>query len=225
MAISTPPQITIDRIQASKLLGVSVRTVDRYIKNGKLSAYQKNGRILLKRNDVIDINKNSLMIKHRPIVNENQKNVIRPRPRYTPPSVREINAVVGNNPYIENSDSPFYKDLYEEAQKRLSEYQRKHEQLIERIGQLESEIHFSAQKNILGNVAHVLPVPQQIERIENNREERYKTEKMTKEIEDREKEVISLKEGLMKARTNKIAFAVITYVLLILQPIFWWLLR
>ena len=46
-----------------------------------------------------------------------------------------------------------------------------------------------------------------------------------KELYEREHEITLLKESLKKETTNRIIFAVLTYGLLILQPIFWYLLR
>ena len=48
------PRMTldIDRKMASKLLNVSVRTIDRYIRSGKLPAREVNGRIWLSKGSI-----------------------------------------------------------------------------------------------------------------------------------------------------------------------------
>lgn len=47
----------IDRKTASKILGVSVRTIDRYIRRGKLSVREEEGRIWLDKNDLMSLPK------------------------------------------------------------------------------------------------------------------------------------------------------------------------
>ncbi|MBP7819381.1 hypothetical protein KA036_00915 [Candidatus Gracilibacteria bacterium] len=45
----------IDRNTASRLLNVSIRTVDRYIDNGKLSSVKSDGRIWLSKEEILNI--------------------------------------------------------------------------------------------------------------------------------------------------------------------------
>lgn len=105
----------IDRRTASQLLNVSMRTIDRYVRRGKLSArIGQNGRISLDRKEVMDL------------------------PRLEPlpltPKPTQIDSRHSND------NISFYKDLYEEAKKALNEYHQKLEQSNYRIGQLESQI-------------------------------------------------------------------------------------
>jgi len=111
----------IDRKAASKLLGVSIRTIDRYIRGGKLFASQQNGKIKLDKSQILNF-------KHEkvPVVKKMIDKVIA-RPAET----------THVEPIKENT---FYKDLYSEASRMLHDYQQKLEQSNYRIGQLESQI-------------------------------------------------------------------------------------
>lgn len=179
----------IDRKTASKLLGVSVRTIDRYIRNGKLFAHTDNGRIWLNKRELLGFPVEKTQIR-KPTIDRQKPKVIKPQA-------------------TKKNDGDFYRDLYEEAKRALQEYQQKLEQSNYRIGQLESQ-------NI-----HPLPLP----KITEHYDDSMSHELLRKERLDHEKEIFMLKESLKKERTNRIVFSVITYILLILQPIFWYLLK
>ncbi|MBD3330497.1 helix-turn-helix domain-containing protein, partial [Candidatus Peregrinibacteria bacterium] len=57
---------TLTRKDASKLLKVSVRTVDRYIKSGQLSALQEDRNVLLSKDEVKDFKKRKGKIRPSP---------------------------------------------------------------------------------------------------------------------------------------------------------------
>lgn len=110
----------IDRKTASKILGVSVRTIDRYIRSGKLDAKRENGRIWLAKRDVNQFpEQNALNVT--PIIDKG----------------RFVNMSTYGQKQL---DVNFYRDLYEEAKRALHDYQQKLEQSNYRIGQLESQI-------------------------------------------------------------------------------------
>lgn len=111
--------LDIDRKKASQLLGLSIRTIDRYIKHGKLSAKVDHGRIWLNKKEISQFS----------YQNPTQKIVV--------PETRRVS----------KSSSDFYKELYEETKNALTEYRQKLEQANYRIGQLESQIiHLSVPK-------------------------------------------------------------------------------
>jgi hypothetical protein len=104
------PSSYIDRKTASEILHVSVRTIDRYIRSGKLWALAENGRIWLDKKEIL---------------------------KFTPGrQKREMTSI--DRPLSRDHD--FYRDLYEEARRGLGDYQQKLEQANYRIGQLESQI-------------------------------------------------------------------------------------
>lgn len=111
---------TIDRKTAGKLLGVSVRTIDRYIRRGKLFAREENGRICLDKKDILNFRSGEKFF------------------RSTPPDTRQPVRLSTTTPRM--NDDAFYRDLYDEAKRALHEYQQKLEASNYRIGQLESQI-------------------------------------------------------------------------------------
>lgn len=180
----------IDRKTASRLLRVSVRTVDRYIHRGVLPVKQSNGRILIKKKDVLHVSA-----------------------RRAPLSISPRTSSVTTIPVrVHEPDVSFYKDLYSESRKVLDEYKAKLEQATQRASHLESQIF------------HQRPLPQP----SYEREERTTSasqEYLEKEIRSKEKELDLLQHALKNERSARVVFAVLTYALLILQPIFWYLLR
>lgn len=178
--ISSP----IDRKTASRLLGVTVRTIDRYIRSGKLRANTQNGRIWLNKSNIMNLTK------------------LHPVTVKTP-----VDRTVDTR---KNDDNKFYRDLYETAQHAIHEYQQKLEQSNYRIGQLESQV--------ISHPAMRMPEPK-------HDREGANFDFLRKDLADREKEILILKDLARREKTARIVLAVITYILLILQPVFWYLLR
>lgn len=181
----------IDRKTASKLLNVSVRTIDRYIRSGKIVARQKNGRIWLNKKEILTFpNSQESSVKQT----VDMRNTVQPR--------RVVSPI---------ADISFYKDLYEEAQRMIHEYQQKLEQANYRIGQLESQIlnHQPRQPNI----------------IERRTDDSAATEMMRRDIASREKEIEMLREIAKRERMNRLVFATLTYALLAALPVLWYLMR
>lgn len=179
----------IDRKTAGRLLGVSVRTIDRYIRGGKLPARELRGRIWLSRKDILEFRRSEGM----PVKTANDRNgFVTTRPSTT---VKE--------------DTSFYRDLYEEAKRALGDYQQKLEQANYRIGQLES------------HSVHPAASLKTIER----RDDFSGNDFLRRELAEREKEISVLKDLVKRERASRIIFAILTYLLLILQPIFWYFLR
>lgn len=102
------------------MIGVSVRTIDRYIRRGELSSYARNGRVWLDKNQVTSFSKQPLEAR-TPVKDKT-------------PQLR-VSTIAAHQ-----HDGSFYKDLYEEAKKTLGEYHQKLEHATYRIGQLESQI-------------------------------------------------------------------------------------
>lgn len=230
MTTLTQQTSTVDRQQASKILNVSVRTIDRYIKSGRLPAYQKSGRIWLRKSDIIELSKGTLVVKH---VDTPAQNVIRGTAARgnsafsSAPTSQEISALIQNTHAPETESTPtvdtnFYKNLYEEAQKRLQDSQKRQEQTQARISELETQIvrvTTSQQGMLAANIAATPFVKQ------NDSNESFKVDLLKKDLEVKDQEIKNLKELVAKEKDNKTAFAIITYTLLALQPVFWYFLR
>ncbi len=219
MSTITQQQSTVDRQQASKLLKVSVRTIDRYIKSGRLPAYQKSGRILLHKSDIIELSKGTPVIKYGETESLNviRGTSARGSSSFAPAQSKDDSQI---------GDSNFYKDLYEEAQKRLNEYQRKGEQSQERMNELENQVlRFTSQQGIIAaNIAAQANTAATVVKHTDSNES-FKIDLYKKDIDEKEKEIKSLKDLFEKEKANKTAFAIITYTLLALQPVFWYFLR
>jgi hypothetical protein len=124
-------------------------------------------------------------------------------------TIDKVNSVSLRSSVTSSQDASFYKDLYEEAKSALGEYQHKLEQANYRIGQLES------------HSVHPATAFKPMERQENSPSYEFHR----RELADREKEIFMLKELAKRERTSRIIFAILTYLLLILQPVFWYFLR
>ena len=116
----------ISRKTASKLLRVTSRSIDRYIRAGKLSARRIQGRIWLSREDLISFQRgHSLKEKPSPIldVTENFQKISSIAKRTeTPPA---------------HDDLAFYRQLYAETLRLAEEKDQKLQMANYRIGQLE----------------------------------------------------------------------------------------
>ncbi|MEK9132563.1 MAG: helix-turn-helix domain-containing protein [Patescibacteria group bacterium] len=182
--------IDLDRKSAGKILGVSVRTIDRYIRSGKLFAYERSGRIWLKKDEIARFSREKMPVVLRPVDKERRS-----------PSVSTFAA--------KSQETDFYKDLYEEAKRVLTDYQQKLEQSNYRIGQLESQ------------TTHPISIPKTTERYEDSAAQ----EIIKRELHDRERELAQSKELFKQERAGKIAFSILTYILLAAIPLIWYLLR
>jgi hypothetical protein len=118
----------IDRHSASKILGVSVRTIDRYIRSGKLFSWTDNRRIWLDKEQILNFPRGQSVNITKPVMS------------------RQITK--STVPIRKQEDSSFYKDLYEDAKQALKDYQQKLEQSNYRIGQLESRANLSVGRPI-----------------------------------------------------------------------------
>lgn len=180
----------IDRKSAGKILGVSVRTIDRYIRRGKLFAYEQNGRIWLKKDEIAHFSHDKKPVILRPVNKERRSPLV-------------------STPAARPQEMDFYKDLYEEAKRVLTDYQQKLEQSNYRIGQLESQI------------IHPISISKTTERHEDFAVQ----EIIKRELRDRERELAQAKELFKQERAGKIAFSILTYILLAALPLIWYLLR
>lgn len=137
----------ISRKEASKLLKLSIRTVDRYIKAGKLSTIEEDGRIWLLKGEIERFG--------------GVDNVDRvDRHLSTPLSIDKVDRVDTKMSTLSTADNDvkilgnkkregreramdFYKKLYEELKLELKEKQERLEVANYRVGQLENQVRNS----------------------------------------------------------------------------------
>ncbi|MBI5412702.1 helix-turn-helix domain-containing protein [Candidatus Peregrinibacteria bacterium] len=133
----------IDREEASKVLRVSTRTLDRYLKKYRIKTRRDGRRILIKREDIDHIIHDHVghfldmtVDKSRQILEgvEGVQNV----------SKIEVKDVQIQNfqekEKIMESDTSVYYDLYLEAKRELRERQDRLEAATYRVGQLETQL-------------------------------------------------------------------------------------
>ena len=117
----------ITRAQAAKLLNVSVRTVDRYIRSGKLSSHKINRDIWLNRKDVIE-----LTSQESPGLSTGQVSAS---------EVDNISEIV--HTLSTPSNEVVFEKLYHQLQSELKEQRQRLEMANYRVGQLESQLKSS----------------------------------------------------------------------------------
>ncbi len=129
----------VDRNEASKILKVSTRTVDRYMRKHRFKTRKDGRRVLIKRSDVdkiikehigrlVDINDdhfNDLMGG-----NETEKTGL---------AVKDIKVKKIKQGEPGSTEERIYKDLYYEVKNDLKEKQERLEAATYRVGQLEAQ--------------------------------------------------------------------------------------
>lgn len=218
-------QYNLDRKAASKLLKVSIRTLDRYIKNKKLSTEVVGGHIWLKKEEVASfksrqvstpsIDNSTLSTSYMSIDNRvdnvdnevdkvdnieiiDQENL---EENYLTQSIKKRKRPVGE------SENQIYKKLYEEIKQEVLEKQERLEMANYRVGQLEAQVRNS------------IPLLQynmkkfEIEKVE--------VELKTK-LEEKENDINNISKKLKIEKFNKTIFVITLLTILALQPL--WLL-
>lgn len=202
-------EYNIDRKSASKLLKVSVRTVDRYLKSKKLSSRVVDGRVWLDKNE-IDLLAGR---KHRGLKVDNSD--------MSRSSLSSDNGVDKDDIVAENvqtfSPTPTktqkrdskntYKKLYEELQGEVKEKQERLEIANYRVGQLENQLRNS------------IPL---LQYHRENSESQIREKKFKNEIKEKSSTIKFLGHQLRNEKVIKKIFAFFCFLLIALQPL--WLL-
>jgi len=135
----------VDRIEASKILKVSTRTVDRYMRSYRFKTRKDGRRVLIKKIDIdkiirdhigrlVDIDENNLNNILNPIDADNQSE------NSTGLTVKDIKIKkLKNEEERLSTEQQIYKDLYVETKKELKEKQDRLEAATYRVGQLETQ--------------------------------------------------------------------------------------
>lgn len=134
----------VDRIEASKILKVSTRTVDRYMRKHRFKTRKDGRRVLIKRTDVDKIIKDHIgrMID----INDDNLNTILSTDEKATKKDNVSSLAVKNikvtkiNKETASVEQEIYKELYHETKKDLGEKQERLEAATYRVGQLESQV-------------------------------------------------------------------------------------
>jgi hypothetical protein len=131
MSTTTAKTFDLSRKEASEILKVSTRTLDRYIKSNKVSSKNIAGRIMLDRNEVSGMKKTR---KHRKV-----RKTTKAHPE-TKKEVFEINKSIDE---AAKAEEKVYQKLYEELKVDVRTFQQRLEGANYRVGQLESQVKAS----------------------------------------------------------------------------------
>ncbi|HPU94912.1 MAG TPA: helix-turn-helix domain-containing protein [Candidatus Gracilibacteria bacterium] len=219
----------IDRKAASKLLKVSVRTVDRYIKKKVLTAQSVGGRIWLNKEDVVKLGTGKA-INGQFQANSYESEASQPvfyepstsdTPVYQSTPSMSID-ILGDSSTEENeemstsetfknvksaSGSQFYKKLYEETREELKEKQERLEIANYRVGQLEAQLKNS------------IPL---LEYHRESSEKKLEKARMIEKLEQADSTIKIISHKLKFEKYNKKVLFTVLLIILALQPI--WLL-
>lgn len=199
----------INRKAASRLLKVSIRTVDRYITQKKLLSRIVNGRILLSKSEIIAL-KESRQVDSSVDTKMSIDNMVE-KPVDNVDDMSTLMSTFMSTPTQKDEENLFktYKRLYEEVYEELKDKQGKLEGANYRVGQLEAQVRYS------------VPL------IEHQRETTRllgASEAIKTEVEKSKLEAKRLMEEISLERLNKRIYLIILFILLILQPL-WLFLR
>ena len=204
-------QHNLDRKTASKLLKVSIRTLDRYVKVKKLSSQIVGGRIWLDREEIADfkgrherpleVDKIKLSTSDMSIDNGVDK----------VDSVEVLNQesvnTVSTRDRKNTQEGGVYKKLYLETKEELREKQERLEIANYRVGQLETQVKNS------------IPM---LEYHRENYDKKKREEDLKSKLKESTSFIKKISFQLHLERFNKRIFLVILLITLALQPL--WLL-
>lgn len=202
---------TIDRKAASRLLKVSMRTVDRYIDQKKLSSHARDGRIWLNEAEI-----RTLREIRRPkieVVNVDTlstKMSIDKNVYIGVDNGENVSPSLTSQVYRREGEELVYKRLYEDLVEDHKEYQEKLNMATYKLGQIEAQLKYS------------VPL------LQHHKEKRLllsSHKRMETELSSAISEISELEQDYKIEKFNKHIYLIILLGLLLLQPIFWILLR
>jgi len=198
----------IDRKSASRLLKISVRTVDRYIKSGKLPSEQREGRIWLNKSDVTKL-KTRRGVWTSVDTMGTEMSIDNKGSSYVGMSIDNGNSVsivkgVKRASKANITGESVYQKLFEELQAELKEKQERLEGANYRVGQLEGILK------------------ENIPRLEHNRlllMERAEKQEIQIQHESLKIEYDHTREKLRDEKLSKRVFLIFLFIIMLLQPL------
>ena len=201
-------KLYVDREEASKILKVSTRTVDRYVRKYRFKTRKDGRRVLVKRDDVdriiqdhighfVDVKSTDLKIKL------DKKNIDNTVSRVSNIDVKNVKVESVNNT-DSNNENRVYKGLYTDTKNELKEKQERLEAATYRVGQLEAQV-----KNMVPLLDY------------NRKEKELKETQLTVEHKIKEGE-LTVKKMEHRLKTEKIAkwiYLSLVGLLLVAEPI------
>ncbi len=135
----------VDRDEASKILNVSTRTIDRYVRKFKLKTRKDGRRILIKRDDVDKIIQDQIGqfvdLKNKNLADARAEKLDKQNTSIAVKDLKVESSKKGEK--IEKSkknEEQVYRNLYNETKAELKEKQERLDAATYRVGQLESQV-------------------------------------------------------------------------------------
>lgn len=209
---------TIDRKTASRLLSVSLRTVDRYLATGRLSHIKNSGRVWLSKNEIITLYKELLEEENDKLsgtiwqddnVDTETDSVIFAETRNKQES--------SSNKENQENDTVIYKSLYIETKDKLDQATFKINQLETEIANMVPLLELQKQQRLLQETSESYQ-----KRVQ---EAEFKSKHLFSKIEERELMIKEKDKEIEAERFNKAVIAVILFFILFLQPVLWIILN
>ena len=191
--MTTTSTIYVDRDEASTILKVSTRTVDRYIRKHKFKTRKDGRRVLMKRADIDKLIQEQIgqFIDEKNAKLDNKISEQKAVQNTTSITVKDVKVeAVKKQTKDEKAakEEAVYKNLYTEAKKELKEKQERLDAATYRVGQLESQVktmvpmlEFSKKEKELKEVKGVIE-QKEIDKLQvvNKMENKLKNERMAK---------------------------------------------
>lgn len=214
----------IDRKTASRLLKISLRTLDRYRQSGKMTTRIIDNRILLSKSEILDIiqsKKDKITSHARHEKNDNlsrdnqDDNMVDSEDMttdgYTFVETRHVeNAPSSSSPHPPDSRPQdmdiieMYKRMYEELSSELRKRQDELEGAHYRIGQLEGQLRYS------------VPLPEHKSEILKLTES---TQSLERDVTEKQLRLKKIREALYYETFNKRIYLAVIIALLLIQPL------
>lgn len=215
----------IDRQTASRLLNVSLRTIDRYLASEKLSHVKNKGRVWLSKDEIVQIYNELHNVKTDTVSgslwqdDSTDTDMTNEAPETDTDNI--YYADTKNKTDSSNSELPFYKNLYYETKLKLEQASLKISQLEAQIVNMVPLLDFQKQQKMLQESTN--SYKQRVVELEHKN--KVESSKLMAEIHEKESLLKEKDKEIDTERFNKAIFAVILFFILFLQPILWMILR
>lgn len=220
----TQVKFSISRKDASELLDVSTRTIDRYIRSKKLSARKKGGTILLNEEELNNFKVARFQNMHGASPDiagrvhrhvdskaKRQTTIIDAETGKIEEAIKLEEAAAKKGEIAPASPrETIFEELYDLSRREIREYHNKLEAANYRLGQIETQLK------------HSVPLLEYQEQSEALRDTEVN---IKKKIKHKEEAIGSLEQEIRSERLNKNIYIGLLFGLLALQPLLWLLLQ
>jgi len=219
----TTPKFTVSRKQASDILEVSTRTIDRYIRDKRIAARKKGGNIMLNEEELENVRVAKFQRMHgaspsgpgrvhrhvNSLEGERMQTILDADTGQIEEKVVEekveTKAIAKSGPREQ-----VFEELYDLSRREIREYHNKLEAANYRLGQIETQL------------AHSVPLLD----YQEQKEQLDEKEDLVNNKMKRQAEAIDMLEQEAKGeRLNKNIYIGLLFGLLALQPLLWLLLQ